>query len=532
MAHYSTVEMEKCLSNYPQYRDKLFCRGFLVTDAKHIDIDKYPFYNNWTEITYKNYYIYVHKQQHIYYTERANTFIFLIGNAVNPFDMECDEQVIVEHLASIIAEGQEACIDYINKLTGNFFLGYVSEEYIFFMTDPAEMLFSAYGKIDGCLYISSHAQLVGDICHLRNSAYAKKLEAYKFFYKYGVFFPGDFTQYDEMKRVLTNHLFKYDGEKFTFQRIYPSNELVECKTDEEYRELIKNVSDILHRTMNCVAKKWEKPAISMTGGMDSKTTIAMANGLYDKFRYYSYVSMDGDKIDADAAHEIAKAVDIDHVVYTISVQDEDFKDIELVRRIIEHNNGGYCVNKNDVRKRAYFDNTDKFDVEVKSWISEIARANYYKKFGLKKMPKRLSPRNMTSMYKIFLLERALAKQTDKVFEEFIQKSSFDKMPDGYDASDMYLWEFRYSAWGGMVITSEHSYSYEIFIPFNNRLLLDLMLKAPKEKRISDVFHEDLIAYGNMKISETQITVTNWNETKKRMYIEKMYFLLSSALKNL
>ena len=56
-----------------------------------------------------------------------------------------------------------------------------------------------------------------------------------------------------------------------------------------------------------------------------------------------------------------------------------------------------------------------------------------------------------------------------------------------------------------------------------------MLTAPQDKRISDEFHEDLIRYGNKKISDTNITITNWNETRSRMYIEKMYFLINSHI---
>ena len=143
------------------------------------------------------------------------------------------------------------------------------------------------------------------------------------------------------------------------------------------------------------------------------------------------------------------------------------------------------------------------------------------------MPLHLSPRHMTSMYKIFTTQRKLAKETDNKFAEFIKKTAFHNLPNGYDESDMYLWEFRYSAWGGMVITSEHSFSNEIFIPYNNRLLLDCMLRAPIKDRISDKFHEDIIKHANQKIHDCGITITNWNETKKRMYAEKLYFKIHS-----
>ena len=240
--------------------------------------------------------------------------------------------------------------------------------------------------------------------------------------------------------------------------------------------------------------------------------------------------MDGDKIDADAAHKISNAIGIPHDIYEISHNDNEFNNIEIVRTIIEHNNGDYKINANDVRKRCYFSDLNKIDIEIKSWVSEVARANYYKKFGLKKMPNKLSERQMTSMYKIFTTQRKLVKQTDKLFKNYVEKIKFHSMPKGYDESDMYLWEFRYSAWGGNVITAQHSYSNEIFIPYNNRYLLNLMLKAPLEKRITDEFHEDLISFSNSIISNTGITITNWNETKKRQYLEKLYFIIHSLFK--
>lgn len=105
--------------------------------------------------------------------------------------------------------------------------------------------------------------------------------------------------------------------------------------------------------------------------------------------------MSGDKPDAKAAAIIAKAIGVDHKIYSISENDNDFENIYEITKIMEHNLGDIGkVNANDVRKRIYFMNTDKFDVEVKSWVSEIGRANYYKKFGKNKMPERLTPRQM------------------------------------------------------------------------------------------------------------------------------------------
>lgn len=56
----------------------------------------------------------------------------------------------------------------------------------------------------------------------------------------------------------------------------------------------------------------------MTGGCDSKTTIACAKGLYDKFSFFSYSSSDAEKLDADAAVEISKFMGFKHKLHKIS----------------------------------------------------------------------------------------------------------------------------------------------------------------------------------------------------------------------
>ena len=518
--------IKQMLEKNEQYKELLFIRGYLITNAQ-INKNEYPFYGKWTKHLLGEYCCFVHPLQHFFkYNDGINTY-FLIGNCVNPYDGELDENIILKKLAEASKENDESGVEYLNSLTGSFIIGRVKEEKIDFVTDPSGMLYCCYGKVGENVYVSSHYQLIADICPLTKSKYIKRLEKYKHFYKYGLFFPGDLTPFVELTRAVQNHFISYDG-TFSIKRFYPIEKLQPCNNEEEYESTVKECVRVLKKTLELASKKWEDIAISLTGGMDSKTTLAAANGLYDKFSYYSYISMPGDKIDAEAAHKIAENVGINHQIINISQSDDDFEDIEIKRAIISHNNGEYKSNPNDVRKRVYFQKNSSF-TEVKSWISEIARANYYKKFGVKKMPKRLSARNMTSMYKIFTTQRRLAKETDKIFESFIEKTGFNLIPQGYDSSDMYLWEFRYSAWGGIVITSEQSFSNEIFIPYNNRRLLNEMLKAPKEKRISDEFHEDLIKEGNPKVDELGITVTNWNETKKRQVFEKIYFKLNSFI---
>lgn len=45
--YHSAEKVKNLLDSYPQYKDKLFCRGFLITDCNNIDLKYFPFYGNW-----------------------------------------------------------------------------------------------------------------------------------------------------------------------------------------------------------------------------------------------------------------------------------------------------------------------------------------------------------------------------------------------------------------------------------------------------------------------------------------------------
>lgn len=521
----SMKEVKKITDASPFFCDVLFARGYLFTDAD-IDAEAFPFYGAWQRETVAGYCLLAHPKTNYYVLRAGEETFILIGHAYNPFDGLWKETEILRKYA----ESPDR-IGYFNQWTGLFTLIVVEKDSVEVWGDCAGMQAAYYGVVTGKFFVSSHAQLIGDICRLEQSQFVQHLTHYRFWKMYGIFLPGDISQFDNVFRLVPNHslAFSLQKKQCSISRFYPSENLQMVGTKQEYDGIIREIGRILHKNMELISKKWHSPAISMTGGMDSKTTVACANGLYDRFKYYSYISMYGDKPDAEAAKAIADAIGVTHTTYSISESDDDFSDIDSMWAVMEHNLGDIgSVNSNDVRKRLFFLNTQEFDVEVKSWVSEIGRANYYKKFGVKKMPYRLSPRQMTSMYKFFTYNRRTARKTDCIFRQYIEKTHSNDIFN-LDSSDMYLWEFRYGGWGGLTITSEHRVSYDITIPFNNRLLMEMFLRLPLEKRIEDAPHYDVIRTMNAKIDQLGITVTNYNETKKRMYCEKAYYFVHSAL---
>jgi len=93
--------------------------------------------------------------------------------------------------------------------------------------------------------------------------------------------------------------------------------------------------------------------------------------------------------------------------------------------------------------------------------------------------------------------------------------------------DLLFWEFRVSSWNGLVITGEHRYSFDITIPYNNRVLLELLLTVPVEMRIQDTLYKQVRDKMNPAVDGAGVAITNLKHTSNRAKMERLYLELST-----
>ncbi len=512
------------------WQNRLYNYGFLVTDDPDIpSVDIGVDWNAWRNTEIGAWKVWLHPLQKCYVFEDAFRSFLLIGHAYNPFTMEKDEPEILSHLSELFQD-QGSFRDYFDQLTGLFFFAVIEKDRILCTSDCSGMLGAYYAKISGRLYFSSHCQLIADLCGLREDPYVTHLKSSRLFHLYGWYLPGDRSSYREIRRIIPNTEIRYDG-SFHIERFYPRKKYRICE-GEDYRDTVRKAEEILHNSMQLIAEKWEKPAISLTGGTDSKTTLACAADLQQRFRYYSYISIPREADDAKAAADVCRALELEHEIYSIPEDKAGFADFDEVDRLIERH---YAYlgkgNPNDVRKRIVLAEEFKYDVEVKSWVSEIARASRYGIYRKKTMPARMTPRRMTTMYKVFVLDRVAAVQTDRVFADYIRETGLRQAVEDneYPWTEFFVWEIVFGGWGSLALVGEHMLSNDITVPYNNRALLDLMLRTPLEKRRTDQLHRDIMDTGDPRLNQLGIHVVNSNSTKLRAYGERAYFEIHSRI---
>ncbi len=525
----NSEQLKSVLDEKEENRKFLFIRGFLVSDNKLEKLDEFPFYGSWKYEERLGFHFYTHPLTGKFFAPIENGELFLLGHAYNPFTMQHLETECLTRIAEHF--GAEDFYDYVSELTGIFVIGYIQNGKLGVLVDPAGIQSACHGIVNNSYYLSSHPQLVADVCGLEMDDFVKELVGYKWYSRVmGPYLPADLTPFKELKRIVPNNCYIYNqtwgGVKHS--RFYPVKDLTECKTNEEYQEVIEQAATILKNNMELITRKWKKPSISLTGGIDSNTTFAAANGNYDKFTAFSYCSAQKETIDCDAAKKISERFNVPWTLYQVPDSAQSLNDYDIKVAIIKHNNGYIALEKeNELRKRVYLEQNINCEVEVKSWVSETIRGYWYKHYGRKRMPK-LSPKLYRNLYKIFIGNRKLARKIDKIFKVYIDEFEYKNIPKQYPTADIHYNEVTWGSWGSLNI-SEMKFYTDITIPYNNRKFLDLLFKVPLKKRISDEHHLAMKEYLNKELYDMNIRVVNMKETKFRAFCLNLIFTMNMLL---
>ena len=503
-------------------KSKIFCRGFLITD-RDIDVESYPFYGNWHKTEVGNYTVMTHPLQTLFLKSGGGVTVGLIGHAYNIITGDISEDKIVEELLKRTSE-KDSFFSSVNELTGVFCIFVLFPDKLILLNDAVSLQTVFFTENAQSFYAASHTNLISDLAGFKEDDYITRLKKCRTFSYFGNQLPGNLTSFREVKRMIPNHYLKVDGQTELIRFYYPHTE------DLDFKTIVSRTCEFLKKTMRLISEKWDRPAISLTGGCDSKTTLAGANGLYDKFLYFSYDSQPNEVPDAEAAVKICKELGLPHIFYHIPYSDDEFENIDDIRKILIWNGGDVRDNNpNDVRKRAFLDKQSDFDVEVKSWASEISRARYSKRYmGKRSFGKKPTPRKCTTFYK-YLTNRKIVNETDKVFRDYIDKYFLPDSKRPIAWQDQLYWEWHWPSRDGVTLVCEHMFSDLITIPYNNRIILTTLLSASFEDRYKDSVYTAVRNELDSRIDAASGDIVDVNHTKARALKERAYYRLNVLL---
>ncbi|MCH5296604.1 MAG: hypothetical protein J1E85_02925 [Ruminococcus sp.] len=516
-------EIKNRLDSEDKYRERLFCRAYLFTDSQIDCLDSYPFYGKWNICSVGKYKMITHPLVGVFNKSVDNIHIIMVGHAYNPFTGETDENNILNTLVKSYINNYSVFLDKLDELTGVFALFIVVNDRILAVQDCAGQKMLYFGNVNDALVITSVPQLAGDVFGLEVDEDIERLVSCKGYYRGSGFLPGNKSPYKELKRLGPNTVVRYENKVFRIERIFPRNELEILKNDDEKTNKIEEMHRLFSSNIELTIKKWSRVGISLTGGVDSKTTFANAKPWYGDFFCYSFISKESEKIDADAAAEICSKTGIEHHLYKIPDDENQIKDYDFLQKILEHNTSYLCkLHPNEKRKYICMERENDIDVEIKSDVSEIGRAYTNRKYYKVNMPRKLTPRHFTIGQARYFFEPWEMHYADKSYESFMRETGLVDDIMGYTMHDLSYWEIRMGAWASTSFASQE-YFHEITIPYNNRKLLEMFLQFPESERKADIPHMRLMRRGNPQIADITISVKDSYFGNKRMMAETLYY---------
>ncbi|MCW4466135.1 hypothetical protein OK351_11560 [Glutamicibacter sp. MNS18] len=297
------------------------------------------------------------------------------------------------------------------------------------------------------------------------------------------------SRYDGIRAVIPNHRLNLDTgdmERFFGQGT------------NQYRNLsVGQRVDMVHALWTeqlRVLARTKKIALSITGGLDSRVSLAMARPWWDEIRTFTYTtepvsgnsrskSLHKDQV---IVERILEVVNLNHCL----IPESDKIPLTAHQESILAKNSAGTHGRwllNLYRERVSGPNV----VHLRGNLNETAR-NYFHEFVDNQDP-------LEGIYAIMrdqIHRRATSARKDlpSILDETRQQYellTLDELGEHYLATDFFYWEVRMSRWFSEVF-NETDCAFDTVIPFNHRRIIDIALSFSEDQRREGLLFHELI----------------------------------------
>jgi hypothetical protein len=447
----------------PLERNLLFARGFLFSEARS------EVHQDWRETKAGKYWLYYDPRVSVFVHSHGCCEVSILGIVNDPFDPHADEPQICMRLAMALSSRREDFLDAVDRLSGRFVVIFRRNETTEIVGD-ATCMRTIYYTGDGPFAASSHASIIAAV---RNSPYNPAYGRYLYSDEYQGwvehYLPGAMTPWLGVRSLTANCALNCSTRAIA--RIWPRRSIRSRSVEDVSEELCTlfrgQVENLVNRNRPVL--------VSLTGGMDSRTTLSVAHSYGDKIKYFTYGGPERTARDVKKATELASQLGLDHKV--VEMADE----IPAFWKAVFDSNGFNRHRRGlpPVYATHFSDDT----IHIRTNLAEIGRAYYYKIMNKKAaiLPKQPSVQFLARLW--WNAPNNLRASAAAEFRNRTDETGFWSV-DAVDLYDLFYWEHRMSCWhGGVVMESDTA--FDTVSLFNCRYILEALLSVPLADRVSD-----------------------------------------------
>lgn len=442
-------------------------------------LSKNSIFDKYVKLT--NAYLYLNDDTKYIEYEQQNSKIILIGYVLDIRDGKKSTNIILKELLKLYLNSNlekfYSTLDYIN---GRFVIILSDENDTRLYTDATSMLpiFYYEEKI-----FSSHEIIVKEII---KEEYDLELDTSE----YGMKNFLDYTNTENVYKFNPNHYFTFKDKEF--KRYFPR---------ENYK--IQNLETVINNTrcyyatqLNWLTENYKKIYVSLTGGFDSKLSLALIKPIVTQVEFFTYMYKYKNHTKYDSLNSFHKIyykdkVIVDNLVYNFNLKHKYFyfNDYEVPKEYI--NELGKHVSSDHSYKLSYLTKKEfeSDSVHVKSTLYELAKLPYNEKSDMRivdswiiQAMRKWAPKNIQN-------DSEKLKEMYRLYKKRNLVNEIIKLE--YNLPLMVYWEFRMGNWHSS-LTQETDFLIDTFIFINNRYMLNQLISLSKEDRMEKKYLTSIV----------------------------------------
>lgn len=388
-------------------------------------------------------------------------FAIVYGHFVDTLENVSDKE-LANSLLSAWQVGTEAFHSRIDRLAGRYVVCIGNKEESFVYHD-ATGLRSVYYSDESNL-ASSHINLLTSL-----EPHAEHLTVK------GASLAADYSIFENVWQLVPN--FRLAFEKRQSERFFPrrENPFKDWSNEDRY----SRIESIWQKVMDGYAAKYDKIAISITGGMDSRLMLAMSKNYWHKLEAFTYGFSEQPESDSKWSKTMTMDFEIvsnlrDRVNFArhrfVEITDKQPVDPDLRATMVKNTSGRhgfYLV----PHYRKLFEGDGW--IHIRGTGPEIVR----RQFG--------GNSSFESTIKTLTLEGS------PDFTDRARAMGYDKDNFGYLSKDLAYWELRMGKWHSEIL-NETDAAYDTLLPMSVREIYEIMMSFSDFERSSALPIKELI----------------------------------------
>ncbi|MFS4416959.1 hypothetical protein [Maribacter sp. 2307ULW6-5] len=436
-----------------------FRRQFLLTTEAVVGLD------NWQRYDLGTHLLYAHPDLTVFAAEAEQAEAVLLGHVLDPGNAARTEVAI---LKGIIAKPQPTAIaEQLYGLSGRFVLIIKTAEGLLFFNDACGLRSFFYTEHQGALQVASQPLLLKMVVAdkvAQGARYASFFESEYVRNHRENWFPSGTSLYEGVHHLVPNHYL--DSRTMQQKRYWP----VQQHQIEDYRPASEKFRELLQSTLAVGAKKYSL-GLGVTAGFDSRIILSACRPVKDRMQFYTlkYRDMNHASRDIRIPTKLNKIMHFNHQVMDCQIPvDAEFA------QIYQQNSDMAFLDDWGFIAYGISQNLKEGTVAIKGSCSETGRCYFYKSGKHPVLTSGADLLNYNPNWKgIGFIEERL--------EQWFNEVNHPKAHLGYPILDLFHWEVSTGSWQTQN-QLEWDMVHETFTPFNNRELLDTMLRIDPKYR--------------------------------------------------